>query len=70
MPLAATWIDLEIILLSNSEKDKYMISLVEYKRKKKIQMNLLTKQEQTHRQIYDYQRGKAGKDKLGVWDYI
>ena len=70
MPLAATWIDLEIILLSNSEKDKYhMISLVEYK-KKKIQMNLLTKQEQTHRQIYDYQRGKAGKDKLGVWDYI
>ena len=38
---------------------------------KMIQMNLFTKQKQTHRhreQIYDYQRGKRGRDKLGVWD--
>ena len=28
MPFAATWMDLEIIILSNSDKDKYyMISL-------------------------------------------
>ena len=33
MPFAATWIDLEIIILSKSEKDKYhMISLVEFKK--------------------------------------
>ena len=37
-----------------------------------IQMNLFTKQKQTHRlgkQTYGYQRGKVeGRDKLGVWD--
>ena len=30
-----------------------------------------TKQKQTHRhrkQTYGYQRGKGGRDKLGVWD--
>ena len=34
-------------------------------------MNLHAKQKQTHRhrkQIYCYQRGKEGRDKLGVWD--
>ena len=39
--------------------------------KKMIQMNLLKKQKQTHRhrkQTYGYQRGKWGKDKLGVRD--
>ena len=52
MQFAATWMDLEIIMLSEVsqiEKDKYnMISLicVIYK---KIQMNLFTKQKQTHR---------------------
>ena len=52
MQFAATWMDLEIIILSEVsqiEKDKYhMISpiCVIYK---KIQMNLFTKQKQTHR---------------------
>jgi len=39
--------------------------------KKMIQRNILTKQKQTHRhrrQIYDYLRGREGRDKLGVWD--
>ena len=34
-------------------------------------MNSFTKQKQTHRhrkQIYAYQRGNVGRDKLGVWD--
>ena len=34
-------------------------------------MNLFTKQKQTHRhrkQTYGYQRGKGGRNKLGVWD--
>ena len=47
MPFVATWMDLEIIILSavnQTEKDKYhMISLV-CESKKKIQMNLFTKQ--------------------------
>ena len=28
MQFLATWMDLEIIILSNSDKDKYMISLI------------------------------------------
>ena len=73
MTVAATWIDLEIIILSELSQRKansiwyhlYMES------KKKIQMNLFTKQKQTHRhrkQTYGYQKGKVGRDKLGVWD--
>ena len=42
------------------------------KKKKMIQMNLFTKQKQTHRhrkQTYGYQRGKVGgRDKFGDWD--
>ena len=33
-------------------------------------MNLFIKYKQTHRyrkQIYDYQRGKGGRDNVGVW---
>ena len=60
MPFAATWMDLEIIILSEvsqTAKDKYMWNL-----KKMIQMNLFTKQKQAHRyrkQIYGYQRRKG-----------
>ena len=39
--------------------------------KKMIQINLFTKEKQTHRhrkQTYGYQRGSRGRDKLGVWD--
>ena len=73
MPFAATWMDLEIIILSEvsqTGKDKYpMISLIcgIYNMR---QRNLFRKQKQTHRhtkQTYGYQRGK-GRDKLGVWD--
>ena len=38
---------------------------------KMIQMDLFTKQKQTHRhrkQVYGYQRGKGRSDKLGTWD--
>ena len=52
MPFAATWKDLEIIILNEvtqEEKDEYhMISHVELKRKK-LQINLFTKQKQTYR---------------------
>ena len=46
-----------------------MISCVESKIM--IQMDLFTKQKQTHRyrkQTYGYQRGKGGSDKFGVGD--
>ena len=52
MPFAATWMDLEIIILSEisqKEKDKqHMISLI-CGIQNMTQMNLSTKQKQTHR---------------------
>ena len=62
MPSEVTWMDLEIITLkwSKSERHKYRtISLMS--NLNLTQMNLLTKQKQTHRcwkQTYGYQRGK------------
>ena len=78
MPFAVTWMDLQIIILS--EVLQTMINSIWYHfyvvSRKMIQMNLFTKQKQTHRkQIYGYQRGEqrgAGeegeRDKLGVWE--
>ena len=68
MAFLATWMDLEIIILSKLEKDKYsMLSL--YVKSKKIEsMNLYMKQKQIHRhrkQIYSYQRGK-GRVEYGI----
>ena len=63
---------LEIMILSQTEKDKYHDIAYIQNLKKVIQMNLFTKQKQTHRlrkQIYDYQRGKVWwRKKLGGWD--
>ena len=72
MPFAATWMDLEIIILSKvsqTEKDKYHMLSHMWNLKKMIQMNLFTKQKQTHRlrkQIYGYQGGRGERDRLGV----
>ena len=68
MPFLATWMDIEIIILSKLEKDEYsMLSL--YVKSKKIEsMNLYMKQKQIHRhrkQIYSYQRGK-GRVEYGI----
>ena len=75
MPFAATWIELEIIILSevkSQRKRQIPYHLYVESLKKKIQMNLFTKQKQTHslqKQTYGYQRGNMwGRDKLGVWD--
>ena len=71
MPYAETWRDLEIIILievSQTGKDKYhMISLI-CGILKMIQMNLFTRQKQTHRhrkQNYGYQR-----ERVGGWERI
>ena len=65
--------DLEIIILSEvSQKKTNILYHLCVESKKMIQMNLFTKQKQTHRQrkqTYGYRRGKGwGRDKLGVWD--
>ena len=68
MTFAATWMDLEIIIVSEvRERQIYDITYL-WNLKKMIRMNLFTEQKQTHRQrkqTYDYQREKGVKDKLG-----
>ena len=74
LPFAATWMDLENIILSEvsqTEKDKYYIISYICRILKIIQMNIYIKLKQTHRhrkQTYGYQRGGGGRDKLGVRD--
>ena len=76
MPLAATWMDLEIVILgevSQEEKDKYILPLICVILKKMVQMILFTKQKSTHRckKTNSYWGGEAaarGRDKLGDWD--
>ena len=72
----ATWIDLEMIILSEisqTEKDKYHMISLTCGIKKCIQMNLYTKLKQTHRhrkQAYGYQNeSRKGRDTLGVHIY-
>ena len=69
LSFAATWMDLQIIILSEvSQRKTNMIWYHLYvESKKMIQMNLFTKQKYTHRhkkQTYDYQ----DRDKLGIWN--
>ena len=51
MPFAATWIDQEMIILSRLNQTREMSYDIIYmwNLKKMIQMNLFTKQKQTHR---------------------
>ena len=72
MPFAATWMDLEIIILSEvsqTEKDKYHLYV---ESKKMIQMNLFTKQKwltDIENTLMVTKGERVGrKDKLGVWD--
>ena len=70
MPFAATWMGLEIIMLSEvsqAEKDKYHITITYMwnLKKKMTQTNLFIKQKQTYRlreRNYGYQRGKGRRE--------
>ena len=71
MPFEATWMDLEIIRLSEVREKQILYDVI-YRLNLKIMihMNLLIRQKQTHRhrkQIYGYQRGKVVRYKLGMW---
>ena len=74
MPFTATQMDLEMIILSAVNQTKIHMISIYVGSKKVIQMNLLTKQKQTHRyskQTYGYQKGQQGEGKekkLGVSD--
>ena len=72
MPFAATWMDLEIMVLSEASQGKTNIIYHLYvKSKKMIHINLFTKQigSQTQKTNLWLPKGKVGgRDKLGVWD--
>ena len=66
LPFAATWMDLEIIILSEVSQTKTNIIWYHLyvESKKIIQRNSFTKQKQTNRhrrQSYSYQRGRGGE---------
>ena len=73
MPFAVTWVQLEIIEVSEVRQRK--TNIIRYylyeESKKMIHRNLLTKQKQSHRQekTQGYQRGMVRRrDKSGSWD--
>ena len=70
MPLAATWMDLEIIILTKVSQTKerqvsYGIAYMWNLKKKMTQTNLFIKQKQTYRlreRNYGYQKGKGRRE--------
>ena len=78
MPFAATWMELEVIILSEvsqAEKDKYhMILYMDSKKKKKSDTNELIYKREIDSDIGNKlvvtkgDSGRGGGDKLGVWD--
>ena len=67
MSFEATWMDVEIIILSQTKTNIICYRLHVEPKKKKIQVNLFTKQKQTQRHrkhTYGYQRGKRGQRQI------
>ena len=65
MPFATTRMDLEIIIISKPNEDKYDITYMWNPKKKLTQMNLCTKQKQIHRRRKQT-RLPQGKGKKGI----
>ena len=76
MPFAATWMHLEILILSEisqKEKDKYLMMSLIHGREDRAQMNLSTEQKQTHKhgeQICGCQGGGRGVGSTGNLELI
>ena len=69
MPLAATWMDLEIIILSEVRLRQISYDIIYmWNLKKMIQMSLLTKQAQKTNLWLPKGKDGRGRDRLGVWD--
>ena len=73
MPCAATWMHLEIIILSEVSQRQISYDIT-YMWNPKYDTNELFlqngKRPNRHRkQTYGYQRGKWGRDKIRVWDW-
>ena len=72
MPLTVTWMDPEIIILSEVRQRQILLDITYmWNLKNNTNESIYKKQKQTHRcrkQTYGYQKGEGGKDKLGVWD--
>ena len=72
MPFAATWMDLEIIILSDmsqAEKDKYHMISLTCGILKNDTNELIYKQTHRLRKQTLFSKGKGwGRDKLGGWD--
>ena len=73
MPFAATWMDLEIIILSEvSQTEKDIPYDITYMWNLKNNTNELICKTETdsryRKQTYDYQRGRRERDKFGEWD--
>ena len=72
MPFAATWMDLETVILSEvRQTERYISYDITYmwNLKKMVQMNLFTKQKQSQRcrkQFYGYQERSGGRDKWEI----
>ena len=70
MPLAVTWMDLEIFILSEVRQGHISNDIVYmWNLKKLVQINLLkNKVSDVGKKKHNYQQGEEGRDTLGDWD--
>ena len=71
MPFTVTWMDLEIVTLSELSQTKANIAYMWNLKKKRVQMILFTEQKQSYRcgkYTYGYQGEKGRKDEQEDWD--
>ena len=69
MPIAATWMDLEILLLREIKSDKEICGITYmWNQKNANELNFKTESHRHRKQTYTQQRGKGQREKLGIWD--
>ena len=69
MPLAVTWMDLEIFILSEVRQGHISNDIVYmWNLKKLVQINLLKNKVSDVGKKHNYQQGEDGRDTLGDWN--